>query len=65
MSEAKSAIRFEPVEWKILPEWYVRVTLPNGKQLRIGGFENEVKAREWIAKSSAGWIKVHKERRRS
>jgi hypothetical protein len=65
MPKARSEISFTPVEWKILPEWYVRATLPDGKELRIGGFKTEANAREWIAKSSAAWIKEHKERQRT
>jgi hypothetical protein len=64
MPKAKSEITFAPVASKILPEWYVRVTLPDGKELRIGGFKKEVDARDWIAKSSAAWIKEHNERKR-
>jgi hypothetical protein len=65
MAKAKPEVKFEPVEWNILPEWYVRVTLPGAKQLRVVGFETEAKAREWITKSSAAWIKEHNERRRA
>ena len=65
MAKAKPEIRFEPVEWKILPEWYVLVTLPDGKELRIGGFKTEADARAWIVKSSAAWIKEHNERKRA
>ena len=61
----KPEIKFKPVEWKILPEWYVLVTLPDGKELRIGGFKTEANARDWIAKSSAAWIKEHNERKRA
>ena len=62
MAKPKPEITFRPVEWKILPEWYVLVTLPDAKELRIGGFKTEANARDWIAKSSAAWIKEHKER---
>jgi hypothetical protein len=65
MAKPKPEITFRPVEWKILPEWYVLVTLPDAKELRIGGFKTEANAHEWIAKSSAAWIKEHNERKRS
>jgi hypothetical protein len=64
MTKADPKFSFEPVEWKILPEWYVRVTLPDGKERRIGGFKTEADARAWIAKSATAWIKVHNEDRR-
>ena len=41
------------------------VTLPDAKELRIGGFKTEANAREWIARSSAAWIKEHNERKRA
>ena len=62
MAKPKPEIKFKPVEWKILPEWYVLVTLPDGKELRIGGFKTEANARDWIAKSSAAWIKEQRGR---
>lgn len=63
MSKAAPSIKFEPVEWKILPEWYVRAAPVDGGELRIGGFKTEAEARHWIAKSSAAWVKEHGERR--
>jgi hypothetical protein len=65
MAKPKPEIKFKPVEWKILPEWYVLVTLPDAKELRIGGFKAEADARAWIAKSSAAWIKEHNQRKRA
>ena len=65
MAKPRHEITFRPVEWKILPEWYVLVTLPDAKELRIGGFKTEADARAWIAKSSAAWIKEHNQRKRS
>jgi hypothetical protein len=65
MAKPQPEITFRPVEWKILPEWYVLVTLPDAKELRIGGFKTEANAREWIARSSAAWIKEHNERKRA
>lgn len=63
MAKAKPEVKFEPVEWNILPEWYVRVTLPDARELRVGGFKTKAKALEWIASSSAAWLKEHKERK--
>jgi hypothetical protein len=63
MPHAYADVKFVPVEWKILPEWYVLATFPGGSALRISGaFESKAKAQEWIAASSAKWLKEHNQR---
>jgi hypothetical protein len=57
-------VKFKPVEWKILPEWYVLASFPDGKELRISGaFKGEAEARAWIASSAAKWLKEHSQRK--
>jgi hypothetical protein len=64
MPRAQADVKFKPVEWKILPEWYVLVTFPDGKELRISGaFKTDAEAQNWIAASSAKWLKEHRERK--
>jgi hypothetical protein len=64
MARARTDVKFEPVEWKILPEWYVLATFPDGQELRISGaFKTEADARAWIASGSAKWLKEHRERK--
>ena len=48
---------FEAVQIKMGPEWYVRVTLPNGEQPHLGGFKTEAEGIEWIKHQSAAWLK--------
>jgi hypothetical protein len=54
---------FEAVQIKMGPEWYVRVTLPNGEQPHLGSFKTEAKAIEWIRDKSAGWLKGYESSR--
>jgi hypothetical protein len=64
MSRARTDVKFEPVEWKILPEWYVLATFPEGKELRVSGaFKTQGDAQAWIASGSAKWLKEHRERK--
>ena len=64
MPQALADVKFKPVEWKILPEWYVLVSFPDGKELRISGaFKTEAEAKAWIVASSEKWLKEHKARR--
>jgi hypothetical protein len=65
MANAYSALRFAPVEWTILPEWYVLVTFPDGEELPINGaFRTKAAALRWIRANSAQWFKEHSERER-
>ncbi len=49
---------FEPLEEKN-GEWYLRLSLPGGRQTRIDGFKSEVEAREWIKTDLIAWIEKH------
>jgi hypothetical protein len=65
MAHAYSDLRFVPVKWTILPEWYVLVTFPDGKELPVnGGFRTKAGALRWIRTSSAQWFEEHNERKR-
>ena len=65
MGAGEPEAKFSPVEWKILPEWYVLVAFADGKKLRISGaFKTEAEATAWIAASAAKWLKEHHERKR-
>jgi hypothetical protein len=44
---------------KIGGAWFVRLTLPGGKQTHIDGFKSGVEAREWIETKSAAWLKMY------
>jgi hypothetical protein len=46
---------FKPIETKE-GEWYVRLSLPGGRQPIIDGFKSEAEAREWIKTDSLAWI---------
>ena len=59
MARIKPRVEFEPVEMKIRPGWYVCVTLPDGKQPKLGGFNTEAEAREWIKHKSFVWLKEY------
>ena len=59
MARIKPKVEFEPVEMTIRPGWYVRVTLPHGKQPKLGGFNTEAEAREWIKHKSSVWLKEY------
>jgi hypothetical protein len=65
MPQARKDVTFAPVEWTILPEWYVLATFPDGKELRISGaFKSRANALTWIEGGSAKWLKEHNERQR-
>ena len=66
MAVAHSDLKFMPVRWTILSEWYVLVTFPDGKELPINGaFKTKGAAQKWIRTNSAKWLKVHHERRKN
>jgi hypothetical protein len=52
--------KFEPIELKAVPSWYVRVAFANGEQTYVGGFDTEVVAREWIGGTSTSWLEIYK-----
>ena len=49
---------FDAVESKN-GEWYVRLTLPGGRQPQIDGFKTEAEAHRWIKAQSAAWLKMY------
>ncbi len=57
MANSKPKVIFEPVEMMIGVGWYVRVTLPKGRQPQLGGFNTEAEAVSWIKRESADWLK--------
>jgi hypothetical protein len=57
MATSKPKVRFEAVERKD-GQWYVRLTLPGGRQPQIDGFSSEGEARRWINAQSATWLRV-------
>jgi hypothetical protein len=54
---------FDPIEMKVRPGWFVRVTLQGREPARLGGFRTEAEATEWIKRESSGWLKDYSERR--
>ena len=49
---------FEPIEAEN-GEWYVRLSLPGGRQPIVEGFKSEGEAREWIKTGSIAWIEKY------
>jgi hypothetical protein len=43
--------------------WCARVTLPKGKQRRLGAFDTELEAQEWIDRRSSAWLKKYQRSR--
>ena len=43
--------------------WCARVTLPQGKQWRLGAFDTELEAQEWIDRRSSAWLKKYQRSR--
>jgi len=60
MAGSKPTTKFEPVQLKAEPGWYVRITLPHGEQIQMSGFETEARARDWIATKAADWLKNYR-----
>jgi hypothetical protein len=56
MSDVKPRVEFEPVDTRTGAGWQVRASLPSGKQVFIGSFNNEVEAKEWIVRKSDAWL---------
>jgi hypothetical protein len=48
---------FEPVEMKVGKGWYVLATPPRGSPIRLGGFNSEDEARDWIRRKASTWLK--------
>jgi hypothetical protein len=49
--------RFKAVQTSDASSWYVLVALPRGLTRRVNGFETEQKAKDWIARDAAAWLK--------
>jgi hypothetical protein len=60
MGAHKHKTKFEPVQMKAEPGWYVRITLPHGEQIHIDEFIAEAEARAWIEHKSAAWLKKYR-----
>ena len=58
MAAPKSKVRFNAVETKD-GQWYVRLTLPDGRQPQIDDFRTQAEARRWIKAQSAAWLKMY------
>jgi hypothetical protein len=54
-----SKVDFQAVEMKAGLGWFVRVALPKGETPRLGGFNSEAEATEWIKLKSCAWLKAH------
>jgi hypothetical protein len=55
-TETKPKVEFEPIVAQSGENWAVRATLPSGKKVDLGCFNNEGEAREWIARKSSAWL---------
>ena len=51
---------FEPLELGVGLGWCARVTLPQGKQRRVGNFHTELEVQEWINRRSSAWLKKYR-----
>ena len=60
MPGSKPKTKFEPVQMKAEPEWYVRITLPHGEQIHIDEFITEAEAKSWIDDKSVTWLKKYR-----
>jgi hypothetical protein len=52
-------VDFQAVEMKAGSGWCVHVVLPKGEMPRLGGFNSEAEATEWIKLKSSAWLKAH------
>jgi hypothetical protein len=50
---------FEAIQLQMATEWHVRVTLPTGEKVYLGGFKSKPESVEWIESKSANWMKAH------
>ncbi len=57
---AKSQTKFEPIQMKAEPAWYVRITLPHGEHIHINEFTTEAEAQTWIDGKSTSWLKKYR-----
>jgi hypothetical protein len=59
MPHSPPRAQFEPLPTKVRDEFYVRVTLPDGRQPQIDGFKTKAEAIRWIKGQSAAWLKMY------
>ena len=59
MARVQFKAKFDAIQRTDRPGWYVRLTLPGGRQSRIDGFKTQAEARQWITAQSAAWLKIH------
>jgi len=59
MAVVNAKVEFQPVRMDSGAGWFIRVLLPKGEQPRLGGFNTEAEATEWIRRRSAVWLKEH------
>jgi hypothetical protein len=59
MTDRAPDATFDPVQLKDGSGWYVRLTLPDGREPQIDGFKTEAEAQDWIKSKSAEWLKSY------
>jgi hypothetical protein len=59
MANTNAKVEFQPVRMNDGEGWFVRVLLPKGEQPRLGGFNSEAEAMDWIRRKSAVWLREH------
>jgi hypothetical protein len=60
MATPRPKTKFESVQLKAEPEWYVWITLPHGEQIHINEFTTEAEAAAWIEDKSTPWLKKYR-----
>ena len=60
MGSSKPRTKFEPVQLKAEPGWYVRITLPHGEVIHIDEFKTEAEAKMWIYDKSTAWLRKYR-----
>jgi hypothetical protein len=60
MGSPKPKTKFDPVQMKADPGWYVRITLPHGEEIHINEFKTDAEARSWIDDKSVSWLKKYR-----
>ena len=58
-ARVKPKAKFDAMQRTDRPDWYVRLTLPAGRQSWIDGFKTQAEARNWITAQSVAWLKMH------
>jgi len=59
MASVTPKAKFEAIQLKDRSGWYVRLTLPDGRQPQIDGFKTQSEARKWIKVQSTAWLKMY------